>query len=134
MRDSARNCAYVAVQRAVRSGLLPRPDSVPCVDCNGPAKEYDHYLGYTKEHRLSVQAVCLACHGKRNSSRGEVPSGERHGLRKHPEAAGLAKLDLTTVEYIRGLRKLGFSCTELGKMYNVTKSTVSKVVLERTWK
>ncbi len=36
-----------------------------CFDCGGPAMEYDHYLGYEREHWLDVQPLCRPCHGKR---------------------------------------------------------------------
>jgi hypothetical protein len=62
----------------VRSGRLARPNSLPCFDCGHVCKkpvdkrhEYDHYLGYSREHHYDVQAVCTNCHAKRAVARGE---------------------------------------------------------------
>ena len=61
------------VNRAVATGRLEHPSSVPCVDCgdlaSGRRHEYDHHAGY--EHPLMVEAVCSACHCERSLSRGE---------------------------------------------------------------
>ena len=46
----------------IRRGTLVSPSTLLCVDCGGPASEYDHYLGYAPEHKLDVQAVCRPCH------------------------------------------------------------------------
>jgi hypothetical protein len=56
---------------AVKYGRLPAAKTQTCVDCGGPARQYDHYLGYTVEHALSVQPVCIACHERRSQARGE---------------------------------------------------------------
>ena len=78
-------CARRAVYVAVRYGRLPRVKSVKCVDCGDPAAEYDHFLGYAKEHRLNVEPVCLSCHRKRGFRRGEIKrfydwTGRKHSL------------------------------------------------------
>lgn len=76
-----RAVAHTTLYRAVVAGKLPRPDTLTCTDCGGPAREYDHYLGYAPEHRLSVQPVCRGCHNKRAWDRGErlrpPPKSER---------------------------------------------------------
>jgi hypothetical protein len=59
----------------VRTGRLPRPNSLPCVDCGhrwGPGErrhEYDHYLGYAAAHHLDVEVVCTTCHHEREQAR-----------------------------------------------------------------
>lgn len=63
--------ARKAVAYAVQIGRLPGVTETACVDCGAPARQYDHYLGYAREHRLHVQAVCRACHGRRDVVRGE---------------------------------------------------------------
>lgn len=67
--------AHQAVNNAVRRGKIPPAHALPCVDCGHEWREgqpnrheYDHYLGYAPEHRLSVQAVCKSCHSKRTSA------------------------------------------------------------------
>ena len=70
--EEQRVIARSAVNQKVRSGKLPHPNSVPCVDC-GHAEgsdacrhEYDHTKGYSAEHHLDVESVCTACHKKRS--------------------------------------------------------------------
>ena len=58
-----------AVTSAVKHGLLPRPATIPCVDCGKPAQEYHHHLGYAPEHWLNVVAVCRTCHRNREDRR-----------------------------------------------------------------
>lgn len=66
-RIAARN----AVNNRVVSGRLLRAQDQDCVDCGVPAEQYDHYLGYEREHRLDVQPVCRSCHADRDAARGE---------------------------------------------------------------
>lgn len=54
--------AHQAVYRAIKTGVLPKPDSLPCVDCGVPATDYDH-RSYAKP--LEVDAVCRSCNKKR---------------------------------------------------------------------
>lgn len=65
LRFPDRTKARKAVSRAVRRGKLLPARLLPCYDCQGPAKQYDHYLGYEPDHKLDVQPVCLPCHYKR---------------------------------------------------------------------
>lgn len=65
LRFRERQRARQQVSDAVKRGALPAPRSLPCVDCGKGAEEYDHYLGYEREHFLHVQPVCIACHNKR---------------------------------------------------------------------
>lgn len=64
-----RSGARGAVQLAVKRGELPKPTEYLCVDCGKPAAEYDHYKGYSWEHRLAVEPVCENCHAKRTHQR-----------------------------------------------------------------
>jgi hypothetical protein len=63
------------VNHHVEVGLLPRPNSLPCMDCAHvytPGRrrhEYDHHLGYGAEHQLDVQPVCTKCHAAREQRR-----------------------------------------------------------------
>lgn len=82
-RDGDKRQARKRVNVLVRTGRLPRPNDLPCVDCGhvwAPGErrhEYDHYLGYAAEHHLSVQAVCSACHHRRAEVRGETSKVRR---------------------------------------------------------
>lgn len=51
-----------AVKYAVMSGKIPAASSVMCRLCGKQANEYDHYLGYARQHYLNVQALCWHCH------------------------------------------------------------------------
>lgn len=57
--------AHYAVAVAVRTGRLPRPDSLLCRGCGhlgaDRRHEYHHHLGYV-DHELDVVAVCTQCH------------------------------------------------------------------------
>jgi hypothetical protein len=73
-RDGDREQARQRVNNEVKRGRLPRPDSLPCMDCGhvrtrGDRRrhEYDHYLGYAAENQFDVQAVCSLCHAKRHA-------------------------------------------------------------------
>lgn len=69
LRFPERRSARIAVATAVAGGRLAPALSRPCRDCGGPAREYDHYLGYDKEHWLDVEAVCRRCHWEREKAR-----------------------------------------------------------------
>ena len=54
--------AHEAVRRAIRKGVLVRPDS--CSQCgnNQMRIEAHHHKGYAKENRLDVVFLCTSCH------------------------------------------------------------------------
>ncbi len=83
MQTVDRRRARSAVGLAVASGRLPRANTQPCTDCKGVASEYDHYLGYEREHWLSVEPVCRLCHRHRTASvrhAGPIPKTEPVGI------------------------------------------------------
>lgn len=52
-----------AVNRAIRAGHIPRPDTFQCSqECSKRAEQYHHHLGYAPEHWLDVVPVCIPCH------------------------------------------------------------------------
>lgn len=57
------------VLKATKRGDMPRAAELLCVDCGIEANQYDHYLGYTTEHQLDVQPICLTCHELRERRR-----------------------------------------------------------------
>lgn len=74
--DAQKKLARAALNSAVRSGLLPRPNDVRCTDCPhvwlkglGNRHEYDHHKGYDPEHYLVAEVVCKACHVRRDNKR-----------------------------------------------------------------
>lgn len=72
-KDGDKKQARSRVNNHVHNGLLPSPNSAPCTDCGhvwkpgGKRHEYDHHLGYSAEHQLSVQPVCSTCHHDRDN-------------------------------------------------------------------
>lgn len=64
IRHPERIKAKNVVEKAIRKGQLPRPDSLPCHYCPAQAKEYHHYKGYAPEHWLDVVPVCIKCHNE----------------------------------------------------------------------
>ena len=74
-RDGDAVQARASISRAIARGSLPRPNTVPCVDCGqvwAPGlgrHEYDHHLGYGAEHHESVEVVCRRCHDRRTRER-----------------------------------------------------------------
>lgn len=56
--------AVWAVNNAITSGKLPRPDTLQCHYCPAQAKQYHHHKGYAKEHWLDVVPACIPCHKK----------------------------------------------------------------------
>lgn len=74
-RDGDKIQARQRINMQIRTGIRPHPNTLPCADCGhvyGPGEsrhEYDHHLGYSVEHQLDVQAVCVRCHKKRDSAK-----------------------------------------------------------------
>lgn len=74
-RDGDVRQARRRVNHLVDVGILPDPNTVPCVDCGhvyaeGERRhEYDHHLGYTAEHHEDVEPVCTTCHHAREDLR-----------------------------------------------------------------
>lgn len=52
-----------AVKRAIKTGVLPVVNSLPCADCGMQAEHY-HHPDYSKP--LEVVALCKFCHGARH--------------------------------------------------------------------
>ena len=50
-----------AIQRAIKSGKLPRANALQC-SCGERAKQYHHHKGYDKKFWLDVVPVCISCH------------------------------------------------------------------------
>jgi hypothetical protein len=68
-RDQGKPQANAAVARAVRKGVLVRPDF--CSDCGCKSScvqriHAHHHRGYEPENWLEVEWLCSACHGSRH--------------------------------------------------------------------
>lgn len=64
IRHPERAKARIAVIKAVKTGRLPRPDSLQCHYCPAQANQYHHHNGYEPIHYLDVIPVCTKCHNK----------------------------------------------------------------------
>ena len=60
--SAARSAAVAAVQRAIKAGALKPAKEMVCVDCEAPARDWDH-RDYSKP--LAVQPVCRVCNQRR---------------------------------------------------------------------
>lgn len=71
-RDGDKIQARARANHLAKIGLLPKPNSVPCVDCGhvwqkGERRhEFDHAKGYDAENQEVVEVVCTKCHGNRH--------------------------------------------------------------------
>lgn len=60
------------VNKQVKYGKRPHPNTLPCADCGHTwaqgrrRHEYHHYLGYSAEHHDDVIALCTLCHKARH--------------------------------------------------------------------
>ena len=58
------------VVHAVKMGLLPKADSLPCTDCGHTGTdrrhEYHHHNGYDESYHLDVIPLCSVCHHHRD--------------------------------------------------------------------
>lgn len=66
----------------VRHGKIPSAKELSCIDCGLIANCYDHFLGYSKENQLNVEAVCWSCHLRRGKQRKEYKNGSKIGSGK----------------------------------------------------
>ena len=53
-----------SIQFAIKSGKLPRSDTLQCHYCPEKAEQYHHHKGYAQKHWLDVIPVCRKCHTK----------------------------------------------------------------------
>lgn len=72
-RNPLHERARKAVAYAVRTGELPNPNRLLCLDCGhlgaDRRHEYDHHNGYEPDHHLDVEPVCTTCHADREVRR-----------------------------------------------------------------
>jgi hypothetical protein len=94
--DDQKVLARTRLNTAVQAGKLPRPNTLPCVDCGhvwtgiGNRHEYDHHLGYAPEHFFTVQPVCKRCHVIRDNAKAKQTTCI-HGHTYTPENTGTKK-------------------------------------------
>jgi hypothetical protein len=52
------------IAQLVADGKMPPARDLVCQQCDRPATEYHHHLGYDVEHWLDVVPLCRSCHEK----------------------------------------------------------------------
>lgn len=125
-RDGDKRQARARVNHAVDVGQIPDPNSLPCADCghvySGQTRhEYDHYLGYSAEHQMSVQAACAPCHRRREIGRASIEN-------RLPVNASL------THEQVRLIRQSEESTGHMATALNVDTETVRRVRKGETYR
>ena len=60
-RHPEKKKARSAVNYAVRTGKLPKPETLKCVYCGKQAQQCHHWHSYEPEHQLDVVPVCKSC-------------------------------------------------------------------------
>lgn len=125
-RDGDKKQARARANHAVDAGRLPDPNSLPCVDCghkyDGQRRhEYDHHMGYSAEHQLTVQAVCSVCHRRRESERAMAEN-------KLPANSKLSH------EQVRAIRSSDQSTRALAESMGLDTETVRLVRVGATYR
>jgi len=92
-RENDASQARGRVNHLVVVGVIPNPNTLPCVDCghigDGPRHEYDHHEGYAAAHHEDVEAVCAPCHHRREH--------DRRGVVRRPPKRVLSPEDRTAI-------------------------------------
>ena len=102
-----RVAARKAVYKRVQIGSMPKADTLTCLDCGKPAKEYDHAKGYEAEYVYYVEPVCKDCHVEREMKRRVIIASTKARFTPLPnavysseEAAELLGIKQITVQRI----------------------------------
>src|SRR4030095_13284615 len=69
----------------IRAGQIPAAKTLSCVECAGPATEYDHYAGYDGDAAFLVDPVCHACHLVRTKLRGALARSKKPAVKLDPK-------------------------------------------------
>jgi hypothetical protein len=82
----------------------------------------------------------IAANQKDSMRKGRRPTGDAHGLRKHPEAVrhgeknAFAKLTAADVYAIRALIAAGHGNAQIARMFPVTASNIGHIRCHTTWR
>jgi hypothetical protein len=100
-RMNARGRLYAQI----RAGQIPAAKTLSCVECAGPATEYDHYAGYDGDAAFLVDPVCHACHLVRTKLRGALARSKKPEVTLDPQpAAQFAPVPIFAARVPRALR------------------------------
>jgi DNA-binding XRE family transcriptional regulator len=104
--------ARAAVNKAVANGQLPPIQQQACKDCGAPARVHHHYLGYERQHCLSVEPLCHPCHWKRHP---------KQGIERQP----LIHLDIARLKALRN--RAAYSQRDLAQKAGVSERTIRDI-------
>ena len=112
MKHPEKNRARSAVQAAIKSGLLVRPDA--CQRCGQIGKPDAHHTDYA--HQLQVQWLCQRCHKqahfphgaqRRKSATFSLPAAEYDSIESLAQRRGLSLIGLVRagIEALKAQKK-----------------------------
>jgi hypothetical protein len=96
---------------------------------HGPVPE-----GMSVLHRCDVKRCANPSHLFLGTTADNMADKVAKGRQARGERHGRAKVTVRDVPYIRGLRAIGFTYSELGKMYGLNQSTIGGIINRRIWK
>ena len=91
----------------------------------------------TEAHRLAAAAALKKC---REEGKYNLATGDRNGLRKHPESVlrgsnnPISKLTEANVLQMRSLYATGINTVKLAAMFDVSQATSWNIVNRKTWR
>ena len=105
---------YVLAHRLIAKAFIPNPDNKPQVN---------HINGIKHDNRVENLEWVTASENAIHSSKNKLSkTGEKHWKSK------LSEKD------IKDIRSSKLKQCELAKIYNIKQSTISQIILRRTWK
>jgi superfamily II helicase len=125
--NKVKKAAHNAVQQAVKSGVLVKPDDCQQCGTNGPLDA--HHDDYN--HPLKVEWLCRSCHHSRHSE--PLQSGERTYY-KGQEVVTSKLTEEEVKEIIAFLHPRTVGVRELAQRYKVGQSTIRLILKGVTWK
>ena len=134
--SNAKNRAHQAVQRAIKSGALVRPES--CDNCgahpgcttDGRPLIHAHHDDYSAS--LSAKWLCASCHRQQHLLTGDLNSARRRPeCLARGEKNGRSKI---TAEQAQAIKGSTLSSRKLAAMHGIGATTVLEIKKGKIWK